>query len=242
MLIYPAIDLRHGQVVRLRQGDRDQTTVYSTNPLETARAFLAEGAQRLHVIDLDGAFAEQSANRALIKKMAHTLSCRVQCGGGVRTLEDIVELLEAGVARVILGTVAVRQPELVKIAVQKFGAQHLAIALDAREGCVAVEGWENTSALDAVEFAQRLADNGIELVIHTDIARDGMMSGVNLSALQEMLERTNLRVIASGGVRDMGDLHKLRSLNQPRLDGVIVGRALYEGTFSLPEAIKIAVN
>lgn len=237
MLIYPAIDLRHGQVVRLRQGERDQTTVYGSDPLETARTFLAHGAQWLHVIDLDGAFADKKSNRALIKHMAQTLACRIQSGGGIRTLEDMAELLDAGVARVILGTVAVRQPEIVEQAIKKFGAPAIAVAIDARDGMVAVEGWEKGSSLNALVFAQRLQNLGVELVIHTDIARDGMLSGVNLPALQEILERTNLRVIASGGVRDIHDLHALHALAQPRLDGVIIGRALYEGTIQLAEAI-----
>ncbi len=238
MLIYPAIDLRHGKVVRLRQGERGRETVYSSDPLETAQAFLTQGAQWLHVIDLDGAFAEQSTNRALLKKMAQTLTCRIQSGGGIRTLEDIAELLDVGVARVILGTMAVRRPELINIAVQKFGAHQLAIAIDAREGRVAVEGWENTSTLDALAFARQLQSLGVELVIHTDIARDGMLSGVNYGALKSLLEGTTLRVIASGGVRDMSDLHKLRALNQSRLDGVIVGRALYEGMIQLGDAVN----
>lgn len=238
MLIYPAIDLRHGQVVRLRQGERDQTTVYGNDPIATAQAFLKQGAQWLHVIDLDGAFAENKSNRVLIKQMAHTLACRLQSGGGVRTLDDMAELLDAGVARVILGTVAVRQPEIVEQAIKKFGANALAVAIDAREGRVAIEGWEKGGGIEAVTFAQRLQTLGVELVIHTDIARDGMLSGVNLPALQEMLARTNLRVIASGGVRDMNDLHALRQLHHARLDGVIIGRALYEGTIQLASTIN----
>lgn len=238
MLIYPAIDLRRGRVVRLRQGERDQTTVYGNDPLETAQAFLALGAQWLHVIDLDGAFAENKSNRVLIKQMAQTLACRLQSGGGVRTLDDMAELLDAGVARVILGTVAVRQPEIVEQAIKKFGANALAVAIDARDGRVAIEGWEKGSDLEALVFAQRLQALGVELVIHTDIARDGMLSGVNLSALQEVLAHTRLRVIASGGVRDMNDLHALRQLHHARLEGVIIGRALYEGAIQLTEAIS----
>ncbi len=236
MLIYPAIDLRHGQVVRLRQGERAQETVYGSDPLATAQKFLEHGAQWLHVIDLDGAFADQKNNRAVIKQMAQTLACRVQSGGGIRALDDIAELLAAGVARVILGTVAVRQPEIVAQAIKKFGAAAIAVAIDAREGLVAVEGWEKGSSLNAIAFAQRLQTLGVELVIHTDIARDGMLSGVNLPALQEILERTNLRVIASGGVRDLDDIKKLRALKHSRLEGVIIGRALYEGTIQLADA------
>jgi phosphoribosylformimino-5-aminoimidazole carboxamide ribotide isomerase len=238
MLIYPAIDLRHGQVVRLRQGERDQTTVYGNDPLATARKFLEHGAQWLHVIDLDGAFADKKSNRVLIKQMAQTLACRVQSGGGIRTLDDIAELLEAGVARVILGTVAVRNPEVVELAIKKFSASAIAVAIDTRDGRVAIEGWEKGGEVEAITFAQRLQTLGVELVIHTDIARDGMLSGVNFSALREILERTDLRVIASGGVRDLDDIKQLHALKHSRLEGVIVGRALYEGTIQLVEAIR----
>jgi phosphoribosylformimino-5-aminoimidazole carboxamide ribotide isomerase len=242
MLIYPAIDLRQGKCVRLQQGARSKEKIYSADPIATAESFLAQGAAWLHVIDLDGAFAEKSSNRAIIKKMANTLSGRIQCGGGIRSLDDIVELLEAGVARVILGTLAVHHPKLVKLAVEKFGADAIAVAIDARDGRVAAEGWKKNSSVNAIEFAHQLEAHGVELVIHTDIARDGMLSGVNLPAIQKLLEQTHLRLIASGGVRDLRDLLLLHALNCPRLDGVIIGRALYEGTIQLADAIKIYKN
>ncbi len=171
--------------------------------------------------------------------MANTLPARIQCGGGIRSLDDIAELLEAGVARVILGTLAVRHPEMVKLAIEKFGAEAIAAALDARDGRVAVEGWEKSSTIEAIELAQQLGKNGVVLAIYTDIARDGMLSGVNLAAMQQLLEQTNLRLIASGGVRDLRDLQILHALNHPRLDGVIIGRALYEGTIQLAGAISL---
>jgi phosphoribosylformimino-5-aminoimidazole carboxamide ribotide isomerase len=239
MLIYPAIDLRHGKCVRLQQGERCRETIYSDDPLATAATFIAEGATWLHVIDLDGAFGEASPNRALIKKMADSLSVNIQCGGGVRTLDDMAELLDAGVARVILGTVAVRHPEVVKLAVEKFGPEKIAAAIDARNGRVAVEGWERSSAIDALEFAKQLHAYGVELAIYTDIARDGMLSGINLSALQTLLDETNLHLIASGGVRDLNDLKLMQNLQHPRLDGAILGRSLYEGTIQLGDAIEV---
>ena len=238
MLIYPAIDLRAGKCVRLQQGERHRETIYSDDPPAMASSFIAQGATWLHVIDLDGAFAAAKSNRGLIKKMARALPINIQSGGGIRTLDDITELLEAGIARVILGTIAVRQPEIVKSAVQKFGATAIAVAIDARDGKVAVDGWEKRSAHEALDFAQQLADDGVELVIYTDIARDGMLSGVNLAALQNLLAQTSLRVIASGGVRDLNDLQILQNLRHPRLDGVILGRSLYEGAIQLGEAIK----
>ncbi len=238
MLIYPAIDLRQGKCVRLQQGERSREKVYSADPIETAQSFLAQGADWLHVIDLDGAFAEASPNRALIKKIANSLSACIQSGGGIRTLDDMAELLDAGVTRVILGTIAVRHPEVVELAVEKFGPKKIVVAIDARAGRVATEGWERSSAIDALEFAKQLTEYGVELAIYTDIVRDGMLSGVNLSALQVFLDETNLHLIASGGVRDLKDVELLQKLNHPHLDGVIIGRALYEGTIQLAEAIN----
>ncbi len=237
MLIYPAIDLRGGRCVRLQQGERARETVFSVDPLATATSFVRDGASWLHIVDLDGAFAEKSNNREIIKKIAAAVPAPIQSGGGVRTLDDIAELLDAGVARVILGTVAVRQPEIVRKAVEKFGAAKIAIGLDARDGRVAVDGWECTSSIDALDFAKRLESEGVELVIYTDISRDGMLSGVDHAGLHSLLQQTTLRLIASGGARDLDDVRRLKALENPRLDGVILGRSLYEGAIRLPEAI-----
>jgi phosphoribosylformimino-5-aminoimidazole carboxamide ribotide isomerase len=239
MLIYPAIDLRGGRCVRLQQGERERETVYSSDPLETAKSFAAQGAQWLHIVDLDGAFAGENNNRAIIKKIAASVPVRIQCGGGIRTLDDVAELLDAGVTRAILGTVAVREPEVVRSAVEKFSPKALAVAIDARDGFVSVRGWQQTSTIDMVTFAQSIASSGIELVIYTDIANDGMLSGVNLEGVKAILDRTSLRLIASGGVRDRRDVQQLQALNNPRLDGVILGRSLYEGTIALSDAIKL---
>jgi phosphoribosylformimino-5-aminoimidazole carboxamide ribotide isomerase len=238
MLIYPAIDLREGKCVRLQQGERGRETVYSLDPMATAEAFMAQGATLLHVIDLDGAFAGKSGNRGIIKKIAQTLPLRIQTGGGLRTLADMSDLLAAGIDRVILGTIAARQPEIAKQAVENFGADRIVVALDARQQKVAVEGWERSTAMDMIEFAQRLEEIEVATIIYTDIARDGMLSGVDVQGLQQLLTRTNLNVIASGGVRDLGDLQQLRALKFSRLAGVILGRSLYEGTLQLAEAIK----
>ncbi|MGH7493765.1 MAG: 1-(5-phosphoribosyl)-5-[(5-phosphoribosylamino)methylideneamino]imidazole-4-carboxamide isomerase [bacterium] len=238
MLIYPAIDLREGKCVRLQQGERERETVYSVDPLATAEAFMAQGATHLHVIDLDGAFAEKSSNREVIKKIAQTMPLRIQTGGGIRTLADMSDLFAAGITRVILGTVAARQPGIVKEAVEKFGAARIVVALDARQQKVAVEGWARSTAIDMIEFAQQLEEIGVATVIYTDIARDGMLSGVDVQGLQLLLAKTNLNVLASGGVRDLGDLQQLRALKSTRLAGVILGRSLYEGTLSLAEAVR----
>lgn len=238
MLLYPAIDLREGKCVRLQQGERRRETIYSLDPLATAQAFIAQGATHLHVIDLDGAFAQKSRNRELIKQMAQMLPTRMQTGGGIRTLADMRELLEAGSDRVILGTIAARQPEIVQQALQEFSASRIIIALDARRHKVAMAGWEQSTEMDMIAFAQRIEKMGVATIIYTDIARDGMLCGLDLEGLQELLLKTNLNVIASGGVRDLADLQKLRALNSPRLAGVILGRSLYEGTIKLAEAIK----
>jgi phosphoribosylformimino-5-aminoimidazole carboxamide ribotide isomerase len=240
MLIYPAIDLRGGQCVRLQQGERERETVYSGDPLETAKSFVDQGAEWLHVVDLDGAFAEKSNNRAIIKKIAATVPAHVQSGGGIRTLDDIADLLDAGIARVVLGTVAVRQPEIVRKAIEKFGAAKIAIGIDARDGRVAVDGWERTSSIDAVDFTKRLESDGVELAIYTDISRDGMLSGINLADAKNILEQTSLRIIISGGVRDLHDVQLLKNLDNPRINGVILGRSLYESTIRLDEAIAEA--
>lgn len=238
MNIYPAIDLRSGKCVRLQQGERKKEKVYASDPLETAESFIRQGASWLHVIDLDSAFDEESDNRKIIKTLAGALDAKIQTGGGIRSLEEIDELLSAGVQRVILGTIAVRLPAVVKKAVQRFGPHAIAVAIDARAGRVAVDGWERTSVLDALAFGKKLADYGIELAIYTDIARDGMLSGINLDALMLFLEHTQLQLIASGGVRDLRDLQMLCDLNNPKLDGAILGRSIYEGTIRLVEAIN----
>ncbi len=238
MLIYPALDLREGKCVRLQQGERRRETVYSSDPFATAAAFAAQGATHLHVIDLDGAFGEKKHNRETIKRMAQSLPVRIQTGGGIRTLQDMEELLEAGIARVILGTVAARQPEIVKQALESFHADRVAVAIDARQQKVAVEGWQHSAEIGIIDFAQRLEELGVTAIIYTDIARDGMLSGIDLEGLQQLLAQTNLQVIASGGVRDLTDLQKLQALQHPRLSGVILGRSLYEGTLSLADAVK----
>ena len=224
--------------MRLQQGQRERETIYSLDPFATAEAFIAEGATHLHVIDLDGAFAERNHNREIIKKMAQTLPVRLQTGGGIRTLAEMSELLDAGLARIILGTVAAREPAIVETALEKFDANRVAVALDVRRQKVAVAGWAQSTEMDMLAFAQRLEGMGLATIIYTDIARDGMLSGLDLEGLQQLLAQTNLHVIASGGVRDLGDLQKLQTLHSPRLAGVILGRSLYEGTLALPDAIK----
>ncbi len=236
MLIIPAIDLRGGQCVRLRQGLKSAATVYAGDPLEVARGFVAEGAKWLHIVDLDGAFGEKSSpNRALIGRLARESGALVQTGGGVRGWTDVAELLDNGAARVIIGTLAVAQPELLAQIVARYGAQ-IAVGLDARDGFVATHGWETQAAVSAEKVARRVVACGVRRIIYTDISRDGMLQGVNLEQTRALAQAAGVPVTASGGVGSLADLAQLATAQDCGIDSVIVGKALYEGKFTLTEA------
>jgi len=236
--LYPAIDLRQGQVVRLAQGDPDRQTVYAADPAAMAARWLNEGARWLHVVNLDGAFGqEDTANRAALQailKEAAAHNTRVQFGGGLRTLDAVAQVLDMGVARIVLGTLAARQPEAVAEALRRWGPARIAVGIDAREGRVQVSGWAEATALDAVTFARSLAKMGLRTVIFTDISRDGLQTGLALEATAALQQASGLDVIASGGVASLDDV---RAAHQAGLAGVIVGRALYEGAFSVTDAL-----
>ena len=237
--LYPAIDLRQGQVVRLAQGDPTRQTVYATDPAAVAERWLREGAHWLHVVNLDGAFGQDdAANRAALQailRVAASHQARVQFGGGLRSLEAVAQALDLGVARVVLGTLAARQPEAVAEALRRWGPERIAVGLDARDGRVQVSGWAEATDLDVVTFAQRLAALGLRTVIFTDIRRDGLQTGLALEATVALQQASGLEVIASGGVASLDDL---RAAKRAGLAGAIVGRALYEGAFSVAEALK----
>ncbi|MBI4927391.1 MAG: 1-(5-phosphoribosyl)-5-[(5-phosphoribosylamino)methylideneamino]imidazole-4-carboxamide isomerase [Anaerolineae bacterium] len=237
-IVFPAIDLRGGQVVRLKEGDPDRQTAYSTDPAGTAERWLSAGAQWLHVVNLDGAFdqpdQQNQAALAAILRTAQQFGAPVQFGGGLRTLDALARALEMGVQRVVLGTLAVDQPEVLAQSVQRWGAQRIAAGLDARGGQVAVRGWKEQTALPAVQLANQLARHGLEWLIFTDIARDGLQTGVNLPATLDLARQTGLKVVASGGVNLAADVHAIR---QAGLAGVIIGRALYEGSLQLAEVL-----
>lgn len=235
MIIYPAIDLRGGQCVRLLQGDFNQTTVYSDNPLQTAIKWADCGASWLHLVDLDGARQEKSDNRAVICDIASRLSVPVQTGGGIRTMADIEELLGHGVARVILGTAAVQDPDFAARAVAQFG-ERIAVGIDAKDGYAAVSGWESISSWRAVDLALTMKEAGVEHIIYTDIATDGMLGGPNLAAMTEMASAFGSGVIASGGVCSLADL---KALIKTGVCGAIVGKALYTGSVDLQSAIRL---
>ncbi|HOJ11493.1 MAG TPA: 1-(5-phosphoribosyl)-5-[(5-phosphoribosylamino)methylideneamino]imidazole-4-carboxamide isomerase [Clostridiales bacterium] len=236
MIIYPAIDIIAGRCVRLIQGQFDKETVYSDNPVEIALKWEQLGARYLHVIDLDGARTGQPQNTTVAKEMAAKLGIPVQLGGGIRTLDTIEILLSKGIQRVILGTSAVENPDFVKEALKLF-SENVAIAIDAKDGMVAIEGWAKTSEFTAIGFAKKMEELGARTIIYTDISKDGMLSGPNIKATAEMAEAVNMEVIASGGISSIDDIKKLKEIG---VSGAIVGKALYTGDMDLKEALKAA--
>lgn len=237
--IFPAIDLRKGQVVRLKEGDPNRQTNYASDPANVAARWLDEGAQWLHVVNLDGAFEEtdttnQEALQSILK-VAVARKIPVQFGGGLRSLQDAERILALGVNRVILGTAAVRRPELVQQAVNRWGAERVAVSLDARDGVVHVRGWQESSNQTAVSLGQTFQTMGLSWIVFTDIARDGLQTGVNLKATLQLAQDTGLQVIASGGVNLIEDVTAIQKAGLP---GVIIGRALYEGSIQTEELFK----
>ncbi|MEN6567564.1 MAG: 1-(5-phosphoribosyl)-5-[(5-phosphoribosylamino)methylideneamino]imidazole-4-carboxamide isomerase [Veillonellales bacterium] len=239
MIIFPAIDIRGGKCVRLTEGRFDQETVFADNPVDMALRWVQEGAEFLHIVDLDGALAGKSMNLTVVTEIAKAVTIPVQLGGGIRTLENVAEVLEAGISRVILGSVAVRQPELVKAACKKYG-ERIVVGIDARNGQAAVEGWGVTGGIGAEELAKRMAEAGVARIIYTDISRDGTLSGVNVSATRSLARAAGIPVIASGGVSGLDDILAVKKASADGVEGVIVGKAIYTGSLLLLEAIKAA--
>ena len=238
MNLYPAIDILGGRAVRLRQGRLEDATVYGT-PLEMARRWVQCGARWLHIVDLDGAFEGRPVNtESIFRIRSECRDVKTQIGGGIRSLQAVDQLIEVGVDRVILGTAAVNDPEMLALAIERFG-ERIAVGVDARDGIVRLSGWTATTDLTALELASQLESAGVRLVIYTDISRDGELVGANIDSTRTMLESTGLRVIASGGVSTSDDILKLRELDHPRLEGVIIGKALYEGKIDLEETLAL---
>ncbi|MEK6322804.1 MAG: 1-(5-phosphoribosyl)-5-[(5-phosphoribosylamino)methylideneamino]imidazole-4-carboxamide isomerase [Acidobacteriota bacterium] len=238
MLIIPAIDLRQGKCVRLAQGRKDSTTDYDLDPIGVAKSFEYDGAQMLHVVDLDGAFGEgQSLNRNVAIRIIRSSSIFVQFGGGLRGISDVEELISAGAARVVIGTLAVESPETLARLVELFGAR-IVVGIDARHGQVMTRGWETRGQVEAVDFARRVAAVGVERIVYTDVARDGMLIGPNIEQTCMIARESGLKVTASGGVSSIEDLKRLSGVSESGVDSVIVGKALYEGRFTLKEALQ----
>ena len=241
MIIYPAIDLRNGRCVRLQQGDAQAETVFANEPAGAALRWASEGAEWLHVVNLDGALGESgAANRAALQSILESVELPVQFGGGVRSADDVGDLLALGVARVILGTVAVREPEIVSDALDRFGAEQVSVSIDARDGYVATQGWTDTSSIRAEALALHMRELGIARVVYTDVRRDGMLTGVNVAATVALAQASGLCVIASGGIASLDDIRALAAHEAEGIEGAITGMALYRGTLRLPEAIRVA--
>jgi phosphoribosylformimino-5-aminoimidazole carboxamide ribotide isomerase len=238
VILFPAIDLKNGEAVRLQQGDMARATIFNRDPAEQACIFAAQGFEYLHVVDLDGAFAGKPMNAAAVERILAAVNIPVQLGGGIRDRAGIEGWLGKGITRVIIGTAAVRDPELVKAAAKEFPGR-IAVGLDARDGKVAVEGWATTSELSAFSIAQRFEDAGVAAIIYTDIVRDGMLGGLNLDATIALADAVSIPVIASGGLASMEDVRALLAPRTKKLAGAIAGRALYDGRLDPAAAISL---
>lgn len=238
MILFPAIDLKDGECVRLKLGDMNQSTVYNTDPAAQAKAFEDQGFEWLHVVDLNGAFAGSSVNGAAVEAILKATKNPVQLGGGIRTLEHIEAWLSKGLSRVILGTVAVRDPQLVIEACKEFPGK-VAVGIDAKGGKVAVEGWAEASELGVIELAQKFEGAGVAAIIYTDIDRDGILAGINWPSTLGLAEAVSIPVIASGGLASMDDIHRMTQAGARKLEGAISGRALYDGRIDPAEALAL---
>lgn len=238
MILFPAIDLKDGQCVRLKLGDMDQATVYNEDPAAQAKAFEDQGFEWLHVVDLNGAFAGESVNGKAVEEILKATKNPVQLGGGIRTLDHIESWLAKGLRRVILGTIAVRDPALVIEACKKFPGQ-IAVGIDAKGGYVAVEGWAEASELGVIELAQKFEGAGVAAIIYTDIDRDGVLAGINWDSTLKLADSVSIPVIASGGLASMDDIRRLAAPDAAKLEGAISGRALYDGRIDPAEALEV---
>lgn len=237
MIIYPAIDLRQGKVVRLQEGDAARQTIFSDDPLRTAADWIDQGAQWLHMVNLDGAFRQANDNGAILERVAG-LGTPVQFGGGLRYIDDIADAFDRGATRVVLGTIAIQQPQIIEQAINRWGVDAICIALDARDGKITTHGWQQASSLTPVDFGRQIEAAGARHALFTDVSRDGLLSGVNIDATAELARETGLSVIASGGVRGLADVQQLAAARN--IAGVVIGMALYAGHLTLADALKAA--
>lgn len=239
MLVIPAIDLKNGSCVRLVQGRKTDVTVYDENPVEVAKQFARAGAQMIHVVDLDGAFkGGRSPNRAVVKQIVAAVDVPIEFGGGVRTIDDVEQLCDAGVERVVVGTVAVESPDLLRDLIVRFG-EKICVGIDARNGQATTRGWVTETQIEAVDLARFVVSCGVRRIIYTDISRDGMLTGPNVEQTVAVARAAQVHVTASGGVSSLDDIRRLGDAREPLLDSVIVGKALYEQKFKLEDAINL---
>jgi len=239
MLVIPAIDLRGGRCIRLKQGRKEDVTVYDGQPLEIAQSYQDDGARMLHIVDLDGAFAEpRSGNLQVLREIIRKIDIPAQFGGGLRGYKDVEEVIGLGVSRVVIGTLAVESPETLLKVMQSFGGDRIVVGIDAKDGQVLTRGWERPGNISALELAQEVGALGVERIIYTDVARDGMLTGVNIEQTCMIARESGLKVTASGGVSSLDDLKRLKVASGCGIDSVIVGKALYEGRFTLKEALQ----
>ena len=241
MIIFPAIDIRGGKCVRLLKGDFEKETVFSDKPEEMAKKWQAQGAEFLHLVDLDGALAGKSQNLVTVEKILAAVDIPVELGGGIRTMENIDDVLALGVRRVILGSVAVRDPELVREACAKYG-DRIVVGIDAKDGIVAVDGWGVSGDVEATALAKEMKKAGVKTIIYTDISRDGTLSGVNVEATAKLARESGVAIVASGGVKSIADIEALKPYEKDGIEGVIVGKSIYMGTLDLAKAIEIAAK
>ncbi len=241
MIVFPAIDLKGGQVVRLAEGDMDRATVYGDNPAAQATLFAEAGAEHLHVVDLDGSFAGSAQNREAVESIVAAFPGHVQLGGGIRKREDVEGWFDAGVSRIVMGSAALKDPEFVKDMAREFEGG-IVVAVDAKDGMVATEGWAEVSDVPVVDLARRFEDAGVAALLFTDIGRDGLLKGVNLDATVELARQVDIPVIASGGVKGLDDIHVLSLHANDGIEGVITGRALYDGRLDLAAALAMAAR
>jgi len=237
MIIYPAIDLRGGKVVRLKEGDPNQQKVFSDDPIATAKQWIGQGAKWIHIVNLDGTFATLNDNARVLEAVAK-FDVKVQFGGGLRSINDIQRAIEQGASRVIIGTAAIEQPELVNEAIARWGSEKVAVGLDARDGKVATHGWQNKTNLTPLELGKQMIERGVIHALYTDVNRDGLLQGVNVESTAMLARETGMQVIASGGVGSLEDIKQLKATGE--VTGAVIGMALYEGRFELAEALKIA--
>lgn len=240
MIIFPAIDIRNGKCVRLVKGDFNQETVFAERPELMAKKWEDEGGQYLHLVDLDGALKAEPQNLDVVRMILQTVDIPVELGGGIRTMETIKEVLDMGVSRVILGSVAVKNPQLVEDACKMYGSERIVVGIDAKDGIVAVDGWGVSGDIEAKELAKKMAEVGVKHIIYTDISRDGTLTGVNAKATAEIAEYSGVNVVASGGVSSIKDIELLKKYEDAGIEGVIVGKAIYTDNLSLKEALAVA--